>query len=101
MDDQKQSLKRVRGRIAHSILDFCEHRLKKHLGNFRMVDLETYVRSRVDCAPDSPSRILRQLNRTGALSYYCRNRALSSYNVYAIPKRGVPLQARRSKTLNT
>jgi hypothetical protein len=90
MDAQKREIKRTQSRIAHTIMDFCEHRLKKHLGNFRMVDLETYVRSRVDCAPDSPSRILRQLNRSGALSYYCSNRAMSTYNVYAIPKEECP-----------
>lgn len=84
MDEQKQSLKHVRGRLADTVLSFCKHRLKKHLGKFRMVDLETYVRSRIDCAPDSPSRILRQLNKSGALSYYCSNRAMSEYVVYEL-----------------
>ena len=82
--EQRQNLARVNGKLSGRILAFC--RLRRE---FHMEDLRDYLREHAcDFAPDSPSRILRQLRLEGAVDYTITNRRQSAYRVTAVRYRG-------------
>jgi ABC-type amino acid transport substrate-binding protein len=82
---QSANLQRVTDNIAHHVVVFCRRRLRTVRGIFRASDLVAYVQSRsMFIAPDSPSRILRQLRLAGRVDYIVVNRAASLYRVVAV-----------------
>jgi hypothetical protein len=82
---QAANLQRVSDNIAHHVIFFCRRRLRTTRAMFRADDLVTYVQSRmVLVAPDSPSRILRELRRQGRVDYVVVSRAASLYRVVAV-----------------
>lgn len=76
-DDDPYERDRVYGRIAPIILTFY----REHAGEmFRMEQLRRYVISRApEIAPDSPSRILRELRLDNRINYVVLNRRQSLY----------------------
>lgn len=86
---QDQNLERVSSRIARSIMTFCRSAFAREGSTFRMDDLLLHVRlSAGIVAPDSPSRILRQLRAQGRLDYEVINRAQSTYRITSL--KGAP-----------
>lgn len=78
--EQHDNLDRVTSKLSLPILAFCRERR-----DFHMEDLREYLRDRsCDFAPDSPSRILRQLRLLGAVDYEITNRRQSAYRVTAV-----------------
>jgi hypothetical protein len=76
-EEQHDNLDRVASKLSGPILAFC--RLHE---DFHMEDLREYLRGQsIDFAPDSPSRILRQLRLQGAVDYEVTNRRQSAYRV--------------------
>lgn len=75
---QSAELARVSMAIGKSILEF-----RDSVGAscaFRCEDLRHYVTSRVpNISPDSPSRVLRDLRKKGALDYRVLDRRASLY----------------------
>ncbi len=83
--DQEQNLERVSKRIAASIETFCRDVLTTMPHRFRMEDLLSHVRRDVGViAPDSPSRILRQLRSKGQIDYVVVDRAASLYQLFPV-----------------
>lgn len=78
MSEQQENLRRVREKIAESVMAFY---LARGCGNsFHMKELADFVKSEVvDIAPDSPSRILRLLRQEGRLDYTVLSRKGSLY----------------------
>lgn len=76
--DQVVNLKRVRGRIGGIVYAFCCARIGQQ---FHLRELEEYVSERRDGAPDSPSRILRDLRQSGLIDYEVVSRSQSLYRV--------------------
>lgn len=76
-EEQRAELERVEDRIAPLVLEFTRtHRV------FRMDDLFDAVRLVAPhIAPDSPSRILRQLRRKRIVNYEVVNRRQSLYRI--------------------
>jgi len=78
MTTQKQNLSRVKSQIATVILDFWEQTGPKT--PFHMTNLLKYVRSRrPNIAPDSPSRVMRDLKQHKVIDYVVLNRSASLY----------------------
>ncbi|KKK85582.1 hypothetical protein LCGC14_2771810 [marine sediment metagenome] len=76
-----QERARVRSRIGSLILEFCcENR------TFHMEDLRLYVQNWVDVAPDSVSRILRQLRQQRVLNYSVVSRRQSLYRTERVKR---------------
>jgi hypothetical protein len=77
---QPMELSRVTHKIGAAVLQFCR---TVRVGNtFRMESLQRYVSSVVpETAPDSPSRILRELRKKGELDYEVVKRSESLYRV--------------------
>lgn len=74
---QTEELSRVRTRLAESVLTFCRANQQ-----FRLTDLLAFMQGHGDHgAPDSPSRILRDLRQRGKLSYTVVNRRASLYRI--------------------
>lgn len=76
---QQQELERVRSRLADAVLLFC----RTHgAPTFHLSDLLAFMRAHGDVgAPDSPSRILRDLRQRGMLAYTVVNRRASRYRL--------------------
>jgi hypothetical protein len=76
-ENQQRELERVRRSLGGDVLRFCwSHR------NFHLTDLLAHIRSRgADGAPDSPSRILRDLRQRHLLDYAVTSRRASAYRV--------------------
>ena len=76
------NLQRVKDRIGDVVWRFCKARVG------RSFHAETLVRHVMaftpKCAPDSPSRILRDLRKAGAVSYVVVSRAQSLYRVTGV-----------------
>jgi hypothetical protein len=82
---QAAHLDRVQSKIAAAVLAFCRMRLATPSREFTMGELVYYVGYQVEnVAPDSPSRILRQLRREGAVGYVVVNRRQSLYRVTGV-----------------
>ncbi len=76
---------RVAKDIAPAIIQFCKNRIASGQHQFRMQDLLAYVRVMAGpAAPDSPSRILRDLRDTGKLYYLVVNRRRSLYRIMQV-----------------
>jgi hypothetical protein len=84
---QSANLQRVTDNIGDIVLRFCVARLKWN-PDFTADELRRYVAGGVRhgtvLAPDSPSRILRELRRQGRVDYVVVNRAASLYRVVAV-----------------
>lgn len=86
---QPRELRRVRNVLAQPIFEWCESQLAFRL-DFQMADLVYWVhrwmrdRGEPAPAPDSVSRILRDLRQSGAVSYRIMNRRQSLYRIDAI-----------------
>lgn len=81
---QAANLTRVSDRIAHHVWLFCFYRLNG-APDFTADDLRRYVAIAVPgIAPDSPSRILRELRKQGRVDYEVVSRAQSLYRVVAV-----------------
>ncbi len=77
MTQQSLNLRRVSWRIAQLVYAFCQLH-----NEFHMADLVRFVLvSEPDTAPDSPSRILRDLRRKGLISYEVVSRSASLYRM--------------------
>ena len=77
---QQENLDRVASKLSGPILAFCRQRQ-----DFHMEDLREYLRAQsVNFAPDSPSRILRQLRLEGSVDYVITNRRQSAYRVMSV-----------------
>ena len=78
--EQHDNLDRVASKLSRPILAFC----RQH-EDFHMEDLRAYLTALCcDFAPDSPSRILRQLRLQGAVDYEVTNRRQSAYRVTSV-----------------
>lgn len=78
MNTQSEQLKRVKSKIAPAILEFCRQHL---LAQFHMADLVRFVALACPAAPDSASRILRDLRASGEVEYTVLSRKDSLYFV--------------------
>jgi hypothetical protein len=79
---QAHNLQRVSDNISDVVLRFCKARIGRH---FHAEALVQHVMAFTPkCAPDSPSRILRELRRQGRVDYVVVNRAASLYRVVAV-----------------
>lgn len=84
MGEQSKNLERVKERIGECILDFCTFRVGQ---TFHMEELQKYVAANVGkCAPDSPSRVLRQLRLDGRVTYRVVSRSASSYIIDSVSR---------------
>jgi hypothetical protein len=81
VNEQTENLTRVKSRIAGAVVEFCRSRLRS---KFTMTELVAFVVAAVGGAPDSPSRILRELRREGVVDYEVVSRAQSVYFVGAV-----------------
>ena len=77
--DAGAQLERASVRMARHILDFFEERIQKHQRIFHGEDLREYVERKVQCAPGSPDRIMRDLKKAGKLDYQVTSRQGSEY----------------------
>ncbi len=75
--EQPQQLARVLGRTAGVIVEFFDTLAVGQ--EFHADDLRKYVADRVPVAPGSPDRVMRELRRTGEVSYTVVNRSKSLY----------------------
>ena len=81
--DDREERRRVYGRIAPLIIAFADEHAG---GTFHAEDLRIYVRDRApEIAPDSSSRILRELRLEGRLDYEVLNRRQSLYQFRGAP----------------
>jgi hypothetical protein len=79
---QAEHLDRVASKIEGVILEFCAGRYVIGAPTFRMDDLRKYVMKAVpNTAPDSPSRILRNLRSRGLVRYTVKSRKDSLYSL--------------------
>jgi hypothetical protein len=78
---QSLNLARVKSRIAPIITSFCRSRVGER---FYMRELVEYVAGVIGVAPDSPSRILRDLRAARVVEYTVLSRAKSLYFVAAV-----------------
>ncbi len=81
-EEQRRQLARVAGAIGEAVLAFA----RAHVGReFRGSELLAHVTASCGpVAPDSPSRVLRALQRTGQVSYRVVSRAESLYEVLEV-----------------
>lgn len=76
-NSDRPDLARVSERISAAVLEFCGR-----TSRFHMTELVAFVRDRVGTvAPDSASRILRQLRRAGKVRYRVVDRSASLYQI--------------------
>ena len=76
--EQTEELRRVRSKIAPSVLRFYQARLAS-APYFHINELHEFVVRDVQIAPASPDRILRALRQEGRLDYDVINRRASYY----------------------
>jgi hypothetical protein len=82
MGEQDLHLVRVRDRIGKVILLFCRARIDLGAPEFRMQDLVEFVREAIPfVAPDSASRILRDLRQRGEVACTLISRRGSLYRI--------------------
>lgn len=95
MGEQQKNLDRVCANIGHRVLAFWELGLRTGNVDFCMQDLVDYVRQAFppsSVAPDSASRILRQLWLAGLLDYTVVSRSRSLYRLLPLPPRYRPME---------
>lgn len=76
---QAANLQRVTDNIARHVIDFCRCRIVLRQRSFHACDPVAYVTGMVVTAPDSPSRVLRDLRRQGRVDYIVVSRRASLY----------------------
>jgi len=76
---QAEHLERVSKRIARNVIQFVED--VGDYNTFHMDDLRKHIQRHVGGAPDSPSRILRDLRLRGVIDYRVEDRRASLYRV--------------------
>lgn len=84
MGEQSENIRRVGLKIGHRIVTFCQVRLALGEPRFFMQDLVDYVQdgfAPASVAPDSTSRILRQLRLRGVIDYEVVSRRDSHYRL--------------------
>jgi len=82
---QAQHLARCAEKIAPVIERFCAARLRADAPEFTMGELvEAVTRYVPNCAPDSPSRVLRDLRKRGRVRVALVSRGQSRYRVEAV-----------------
>jgi hypothetical protein len=79
--EQRDELERCTSRLSKAVLAFC----RSHVGEeFRADDLRAYVAQVCGAsAPDSASRVLRDLRARGLVSFEVVNRRASLYRLEA------------------
>ena len=81
-DGQGENLERVSEKIARHIVDFTRARLSRREPEFHMCDLVEHVQGQVpETAPDSASRILRDLRQRCVIDYIVVSRKNSHYRI--------------------
>lgn len=84
-DAQQLHLARVSARIGTAIIWFCRGIMATQDRTFRMQDMLSAVTAICGVvAPDSPSRVLRDLKAKGAITYRVLNRAQSLYQIEGV-----------------
>jgi hypothetical protein len=87
-DGQTANLKRVAAHIGGIILSFCKDKISKGTPYFHAAELRDHVAKVAPwVAPDSPSRILRDLRQRGAVKYKLVSRAKSFYRLTSVRRR--------------
>lgn len=81
---QSENLARVSDAIGATILAFHRARLAAEEPEFTMKELQQHVASRHETAPDSTSRVMRDLRAKGDLRYELVSRAASLYRALPI-----------------
>lgn len=84
MREQDENLARVSTKIAPIVLRFCRKRWHRGEPEFHMEELLRFVKLRTEIAPDSPSRILRQLRLKKRIDYIVVSRSESLYKLTAV-----------------
>jgi hypothetical protein len=94
MGEQKQNLERVSAKISAVILGYFDGLLKRSAvqnfcPQFHMDDLAAFVQVRmegqgINIAPDSTSRIMRNMRQRGLLNYKVISRGESLYQVLGV-----------------
>ena len=79
--EQNRELARVSGRVAESVIAFCQLRLGQ---TFFVSELASYVMARCGGAPASADRVLRQLRAQGYIDAPCVDRSSSLYRVVGV-----------------
>jgi hypothetical protein len=79
--EQTENLTRVKSRIAPAVIEFCRGRVG---ARFHLAELVAFVAGRFQGAPDSPSRILRDLRAARVLDYTVISRRASLYFVASV-----------------
>ncbi|MFN3192695.1 MAG: hypothetical protein ACE361_19440 [Aureliella sp.] len=75
--EQDRQLKRVTGRLAGVIQSFFDaHQIGEE---FHAADLHEFVGSRIQAAPGSADRIMREMRRAGQINYVVAKRSKSLY----------------------
>lgn len=88
MGEQQDNIRRVSKKIRAHIIEFWRTRLGDDT-DFHMEDLVSFVRAQIpNVAPDSASRILRDLKHKGVLNYVVLSRSKSLYRL--LPLEPVP-----------
>jgi len=88
---QEEEMERVSAKIARTILQFANSRLDAGSTTFHMDHLVAYVKMRVTgVAPDSASRILRDLRQKKRLDYKILSRRNSHYQLKSVGERMAP-----------
>jgi hypothetical protein len=102
MGEQAENLERVGDQIALHIVAFAKLRLEQEAPDFRMDDLVEFVRTKVPTlAPDSASRVLRDLRQHGALGYIVVSRRGSHYRLLSDYERVSPKRRKRGRPVGT
>jgi len=78
--EQTRQLARVEGRIANSIVAWCD---RHRGGEFHLASMTAAIMAETQCAPDSPRRVMAQLAKTGQVEVECVDRSRSLWRVAA------------------
>lgn len=81
LSPQTENLERVSQRIGPHVEEFCKQRIERGATVFFADELREYIQSAAGGAPDSASRILRDLRSKGRINYRVISRADSLYEV--------------------
>lgn len=83
-DEQQAQLTRVTGAIGREILTFLRRRVANGFVEFHADDLRGAVAAAMPTAPGSADRVLRDLRRSGIVSYTVVDRRASLYRVVSV-----------------
>jgi hypothetical protein len=82
--EQAQHLARVEGKLGAFILSWCQAHLAGGEPRFHLASLAEDVECQFGGAPDSASRILRQLRARGHIAYRVVDRRASLYEIQGV-----------------